>query len=49
MRQHGGVGIQEEEDARDPVITYIGGVPVGTTVETSEKVDRFDGDAVGLD
>lgn len=43
------MGIQEEEGARDPVIAYIGGVPVATTVESSEKVDRFDGDVVGLD
>lgn len=49
VRQRGGVGIQEGEGRRDPVITFVGGVPVATTVETAEKVDRFDGDAVGLD
>ena len=49
MRQHGGVGIQEEERGRDPVITFIGGVPVATLEETLKTIDRFEGDVVGLD
>jgi hypothetical protein len=45
-KQHGGVGIQEEEVARDPVIAYIGGVPVATLEGTLKKIDRFEGDVV---
>ncbi len=48
-KMHGGVGIAEEAGGRDPVIAYIGGVPVGTTEKTLETVDRFDGEVVGLD
>lgn len=46
---HGGVGIAEEAGGRDPVITFIGGVPVSTLEGTLEKIDRFEGDVVGLD
>jgi len=48
-KMRGGVGIEDEETGRDPVIAFVGGVPVGITSETFKKIDRFEGDAVGLD
>jgi hypothetical protein len=42
----GGVGIEEEAGGRDPVITFIGGVPVATLEGTLKKIDRFEGDVL---
>ncbi len=48
-KMHGGVGIEMAAEDRDPVITFIGGVPVATLEGTLKKIDRFEGDVVGLD